>query len=483
MTVTVLAIGDPHFRNDNLPEIKEFVTKTVKLITERKPDFVVCLGDILHEHEKISMLPESNAVDFLSTIDDIVPLKVVIGNHDRLNNSDFLTGIHPFTALKKWKNTQIADRVIDCHVAGMRFLFVPYVYPGRFREAIRTLIPPSRGVDMKLIISPIVNEIKSILNLNTNTNEEIVSILGFDKLISETNEAEIKKEVARLEVLFQDEVKSKTRQGIQNFLIASLLPINDISDFKYKLYYDFQFKSIYLSKISEQFAIESDKILAEDLKDFTAIFAHQECRGAQMGSIVSEIGDYWPLNFPPVISGHIHDYQQVQNNWLYPGTPMQHKFGDCDDKTVSLITFGSASQSHRFLEERIDLQLKKRRIIHIEAKEVRTWVPPNDGFLIKVVVSGTASENRSLKSDPIVSYHENNNNITFAFKTIRSEREDKSITDLGPGLQLDLSALSISDSTSKPKQPNQRISYLAQLLTRVETDPGQKRWFDKIFRS
>ncbi len=70
-----------------------------------------------------------------------------------------------------------------------------------------------------------------------------------------------------------------------------------------------------------------------------AIFCHQEFLGARMGAIESTTGDVWDTNYPLAISGHIHDYQRLQNNLLYIGTPMQHTFGDRDDKTISIFTF------------------------------------------------------------------------------------------------------------------------------------------------
>ena len=49
-------------------------------------------------------------------------------------------------------------------------------------------------------------------------------------------------------------------------------------------------------------------------EDSCCIFAHQEFYGCKMGAIVSEDGDKWDINYPEIISGHIHDVQRPQSN-------------------------------------------------------------------------------------------------------------------------------------------------------------------------
>jgi hypothetical protein len=74
--------------------------------------------------------------------------------------------------------------------------------------------------------------------------------------------------------------------------------------------------------------------------NITCIFAHQEFKGCKMSAITSTEGDEYPLHYPMCISGHIHDFDQLQSNLIYTGTPIQHTCSDRGDKTVSLCTFG-----------------------------------------------------------------------------------------------------------------------------------------------
>lgn len=56
------------------------------------------------------------------------------------------------------------------------------------------------------------------------------------------------------------------------------------------------------------------------------IFAHQEIKGCKMGPFISTDGDEWSSDYPLLISGHIHDYQEF-DNVLYPGSARSVGFG------------------------------------------------------------------------------------------------------------------------------------------------------------
>lgn len=81
------------------------------------------------------------------------------------------------------------------------------------------------------------------------------------------------------------------------------------------------------------------KLLAPPYAGITAVFAHQEFKGAKMNAITSNAGDPWNLDNPICISGHIHDFDVLQPNLIYVGTPIQHGYADTHDKTVSIFLF------------------------------------------------------------------------------------------------------------------------------------------------
>nr|UOX61027.1 MAG: DNA repair exonuclease [Diabrotica toursvirus 3a] len=67
-------------------------------------------------------------------------------------------------------------------------------------------------------------------------------------------------------------------------------------------------------------------------KQAICIFAHQELRGCVMGLIKSVSGDIWQRDWPLVVSGHIHTPQRLQDNIVYPGSIIQHNFGEEKNK-------------------------------------------------------------------------------------------------------------------------------------------------------
>lgn len=55
------------------------------------------------------------------------------------NNQQFLTDNHWMNGMKEWNNTIVVDNVISETINEEKFVFVPYVPPGRFEEALNTL--------------------------------------------------------------------------------------------------------------------------------------------------------------------------------------------------------------------------------------------------------------------------------------------------------------------------------------------------------
>jgi len=279
----ILIIGDNHFMRSNSLETDEMTLKILDIARNNKFDFAVLLGDILDTHETIHIGPFCRAINFMENLSKLVPhMFVIVGNHDRPNNTVYLTDEHPFSACKSWKNTTIVDKVIEWN----NYLFVPYVQVGRFHEALETL--------------------------RTEGSEDD--------------------------------------------------------------------SSIFLEKI----------------KKYNIIFAHQEFKGCSMGAIKSEHGDEYPQDYPLCISGHIHTYEELQPNLIYPGTPIQHSYGDSPDKALIDLTFNFGDPTAKsFSYNRIKLGLPKKLVVHINAEELLDYKIPDNSF-IKLVVSGQNDKVREI---------------------------------------------------------------------------------------
>lgn len=134
--LTIIAVGDPHFQTTNIPEVKMFIEKLENLAKEKKPHLIVILGDILHTHEKLHTTPFNMACEFIERMRNITETIVLVGNHDYIGNMQYLSTNHWMNPLKEWNNVKIVDKIFHKDINGYHLVFCPYVYPGRFQEAL-----------------------------------------------------------------------------------------------------------------------------------------------------------------------------------------------------------------------------------------------------------------------------------------------------------------------------------------------------------
>lgn len=125
----------------------------------------------------------------------------------------------------------------------------------------------------------------------------------------------------------------------------------------------------------------------------TAIFAHQEFYNAQFAGITSEIGDKWPLDYPLVISGHIHERGSPQTNIQYIGTPYHTTFAEEGDKYISLFEFNDDG-AHK--ETLINLDMPKKMTVHLSVDEFMEYNIPSNSQ-VRIIVTGTTEQINKLQ--------------------------------------------------------------------------------------
>jgi DNA repair exonuclease SbcCD nuclease subunit len=134
-----IVIGDPHFQQTNIVEVDLFIDRLLTLVRNRSVDYIVVLGDVLHFHERVHTTPLNKAYELVKKLRERAPVYILVGNHDYTSNQAFLTEDHWMNAMKEWKNVIIVDKVVELiDDYNQVFLFVPYVPPGRFIEALKT---------------------------------------------------------------------------------------------------------------------------------------------------------------------------------------------------------------------------------------------------------------------------------------------------------------------------------------------------------
>jgi predicted phosphodiesterase len=136
----VLCIGDIHIKVDNLALIDLLEQQIKSLFTAsfaRDIELIVVLGDILHTHERVHTLALNRAHNFIEELASFGdPVIVLVGNHDYIQNDQFLTKNHWMNGMKWLSNVYVIDDTISSWAKD--FAFCPYVPVGRFREALDT---------------------------------------------------------------------------------------------------------------------------------------------------------------------------------------------------------------------------------------------------------------------------------------------------------------------------------------------------------
>ncbi len=296
--LNILVIGDPHFKTDNVPEVELFIEKITELAKEKKPDIIIMLGDLLHEHERIHTVPLNLALKFINKLRNITKTYLLVGNHDMVSHLQFLNNNHWMNALKEWENVTVVDKTIYENILNEEIIFVPYVPPGRFEEALNTL--------------------------------------------------------------------------------------------------------------------------SFDWKKSSCIFAHQEFYGCKMGAIISEIGDKWDINYPNIISGHIHSKQKPQENIYYTGSAMQNAFGESEENIIAYVKLENKS----YEVEEIDLGLPRKKIIYMDVKDIQNYTINNNSDKLKISISGEYEEFKSIKKTK--KYKELiNKGLKVTFKVKKTEKKIK----------------------------------------------------------
>jgi len=116
-----------------------------------------------------------------------------------------------------------------------------------------------------------------------------------------------------------------------------------------------------------------------------------------MGSFLSENGDKWPIDYPNVISGHIHCKHKPQSNIYYTGSSLQHSFGENHKKIVALLSFDNDNDSKSYTTDEIDLKLPCKKTVYLDVEDIDSYKIKETKDKIKITVSGNYEQFKALK--------------------------------------------------------------------------------------
>lgn len=323
-----LFIGDVHIKTDNSEEIDILIQEIDRICSEEKYDYIVVGGDVMHYHERLFTQCLNKSLFFLNKLSKITYTYVLVGNHDYVNNSEFLTENHWMNSLKKLDNIKIVDNVLEFE----DFILCPYVYPGRFIEALET----------------------------------------------------------------------KTKNWMKKKII----------------------------------------------------FCHQEFKNCKMGAITSIDGDEWKEEYPYIISGHIHDNQKVGKNIYYPGSPLQHSFGDSETRVLCNISLYKDKKIID-IEDIIDIPLNvpKKRIIKTNLENLKN-------------LKNIKDTNQKVKIKLDVSNEE--------FKLFKETKDYKELINNGVKIQINKKKI-VENKDEKENKEDKDINFTYLLETMIDNDEEMVR--------
>jgi DNA repair exonuclease SbcCD nuclease subunit len=151
-STTILTIGDPHFRKEAWNVLDIAIPNLFQKIKQLNPDYIVILGDVLHDQSYIkSVLVMNRAIEMIRNISKIQPVYVLVGNHDMINEAQFLTENHWMYCLKDIPNIHIVDKGMVVNTPSGKVVMVPYVPKNRFIEALNII--DDRWQEARLILA------------------------------------------------------------------------------------------------------------------------------------------------------------------------------------------------------------------------------------------------------------------------------------------------------------------------------------------
>lgn len=376
--LSALLIGDPHFKVTNSRETEAFTERIYKIIDERKPTFAVNLGDTFDTHERLHVAVLNRGIKFIKKLSKCTPTFVLIGNHDRVNNQVFLDNVSPFVGLEDYKNIYIITE------------------------------PKLFNIDINGIVVDITR--KKSNKLDNLTENKVNTLSDFNIIENKSNN-------------LSENKGNNPNNKSKNFL--------------------------FVPYVAPGRFIEAINTLDLDIKDVDCILAHQEFDGLKFGGNTVSMGDKWPLEYPQIFSGHIHEYIELQKNIIYTGAPLAHAYGENTlMHSLSYIHYDS-DEFNQLIHERIPLNVCRRITLYTDVNNMhKVKIPTEDKDaelppLVRVVIRGDGSE---LK------------NITVA-KQITEWRKS--------GVKIDYKA-SKSDSTP-PEENIVHRPYLERLMEALNT--------------
>lgn len=142
--MSFLFVGDIHLTVHNADAVDILEEKVIHFLSysPMMVNAIVLAGDVLHTHEKIMSPLMNRAYRLIRRWSEKCQVIVLVGNHDYINNQQFLSDRHWMNGMKTWHNVLVVDEAPL--VWKKDVVMLPYIPPGRLFEAISRLPLPAK---------------------------------------------------------------------------------------------------------------------------------------------------------------------------------------------------------------------------------------------------------------------------------------------------------------------------------------------------
>jgi hypothetical protein len=397
--MSFLVVGDIHIKEDNVDEIQILIKNIQEITTQNKFEHIVLLGDILHHHEKIFTQSLNRALDFIKKCTEITHTYILTGNHDYCLGEN--VSVLLFNGeVKMSQDIREGDILIDddgnpCDVIstckGYDELYTVYYEDGsnyivsHKHSLTLSYYPKTNGsgieITKKTSLAILDMKMEDYIKYTPAITQYFYGIKAIFRNCKTFIQKKIDIKSIGLGAYHGFSVNSKSKR----FLLGDLTITHNCSNSEFLTenhwlnalkkwpnltiidkvhdYGDYLMcPYVYPGRFIE--ALET-KCPDGSWKNKKIIFAHQEFVDCQMGAIKSKDGDKWNIEWPQVISGHIHDTQTI-DKIFYPGAPLQHSFGDTDKRIVASINLSDLA----IVE--YPLNVPKKYIIHTDITNLKS---------------------------------------------------------------------------------------------------------------
>ena len=473
----IIAIGDPHFKIDNIQEVDMLIDRVTSLCSSQRPDLIVILGDLLHTHERLHVTPLNKAYEFVDKMRKIAKTIILVGNHDMcfasntpvlmddfsvkfvqdIKEGDTVMGVDftpkkvsnlksgrsrmykisqlngiPYTVnenhilcLKPYKNywrTNLGDWEVAYFDINTYSVFTKILYK---EEDCKTLLDSVKDVNISVVdyLNIPISKLYFLYGYKSNGDLSSINVIHS----SETEYFGFEVEGNKFLLSDSTVVHNCNNQQFlsENHWMNSMKHWSNVEVVDKVLHFPiFDYNFLFCPYVPPGKFIEALNTCEFDWKKSTAIFCHQEFFGCKMGAILSVEGDKYDESYPNIISGHIHSKQTIQSNIYYCGSSLQIAFGESEDNIIPVFTW---NRTNDYKLEEIDLKLPKKKIVYTDISNIENYEPTNNEDKIKITLTGVHDDFKAFKKTK--KYKEiikSGTKVVFKAKKIKEETKKES---------------------------------------------------------